>query len=81
MDGEEIRRVYRESIGVLSVSLLGGLFAGGVLGSEPMRAAFRQYPGLLLLLPAFLATRGNSNNSPGYCRSAARIGSDRKSVV
>ena len=59
MDGEEIRRVYRESIGVLSVSLLGGLFAGGVLGSEPMRAAFRQYPGLLLLLPAFLATRGN----------------------
>ena len=59
MDGEEIRRVYRESIGVLSVSLLGGLFAGGVLGSEAMRAAFRQYPGLLLLLPAFLATRGN----------------------
>ena len=24
-----------------------------------MRAAFEQYPGLLLLLPAFLATRGN----------------------
>jgi mgtE-like transporter len=24
-----------------------------------MREAFRQYPGLLLLLPAFLATRGN----------------------
>ena len=41
------------------MSLLGGLFAGGVLGSEAMRAAFRQYPGLLLLLPAFLATRGN----------------------
>ena len=57
--GAEVRRVYRESIGILSVSLLGGLFAGAVLGSEPMREAFRQYPGLLLLLPAFLATRGN----------------------
>jgi mgtE-like transporter len=57
--GEEVRRVYRESIGILAVSLLGGLFAGAVLGSEPMREAFRQYPGLLLLLPAFLATRGN----------------------
>ena len=57
--GEEVRRVYRESIGILAVSLLGGLFAGAVLGSDPMRAAFRQYPGLLLLLPAFLATRGN----------------------
>jgi len=57
--GAEVRRVYRESVGILSVSLLGGLFAGAVLGSEPMREAFRQYPGLLLLLPAFLATRGN----------------------
>ena len=57
--GAEVRRVYRESVGILSVSLFGGLFAGAVLGSEPMREAFRQYPGLLLLLPAFLATRGN----------------------
>jgi len=56
---EEIRRIYRESVGILSVSLLGGLFAGAVLGSDPMREAFRQFPGLLLLLPAFLATRGN----------------------
>jgi len=57
--GEEIRSIYRESVGILSVSLLGGLFSGAVLGSGAMRAAFRQYPGLLLLLPAFLATRGN----------------------
>jgi len=57
--GEEVGKIYRESLGILSVSLLGGLFAGAVLGSEPMRAAFEQYPGLLLLLPAFLATRGN----------------------
>jgi mgtE-like transporter len=57
--GEEVRRIYRESIGILCVSLLGGLFAGTVLGSEVMRAGFREFPGLLLLLPAFLATRGN----------------------
>lgn len=57
--GEGVRRIYRESIGILCVSLLGGLFAGTVLGSEAMREGFRQYPGLLLLLPAFLATRGN----------------------
>jgi mgtE-like transporter len=56
---EEVTRIYRESIGILCVSLLGGLFAGTVLGSEAMRAGFRQFPGLLLLLPAFLATRGN----------------------
>jgi len=56
---EEVRRIYLESVGILSVSLLGGLFAGAVLGSDAMREAFRQYPGLLLLLPAFLATRGN----------------------
>jgi mgtE-like transporter len=55
----EVWRVYRESIGVLGVSLLGGLFSGTVLASDPMREAFAQYPGLLLLLPAFLATRGN----------------------
>ena len=55
----EVWRIYRESVAVLGVSLLGGLFAGTVLGSGPMRAAFAQYPGLLLLLPAFLATRGN----------------------
>jgi mgtE-like transporter len=55
----EVWRIYRESLGVLGVSLLGGLFAGTVLGSGAMREAFGQYPGLLLLLPAFLATRGN----------------------
>jgi mgtE-like transporter len=56
---QEVRRIYRESIGILCVSLVGGLFAGTILGSEAMRTAFRQFPGLLLLLPAFLATRGN----------------------
>ncbi len=59
VDRPEVWRIYRESIGILGVSLLGGLFAGAVLGSSAMRAAFEAYPGLLLLLPAFLATRGN----------------------
>lgn len=52
-------RVYKESLGVLLVSLVGGLFAGSVLGTEGMTAAFEEFPGLLLLLPAFLAVRGN----------------------
>ena len=52
-------RIYRESIAILVVSLLGGVFAGSVLGTEGMIDGFERYPGLLLLLPAFLATRGN----------------------
>ena len=56
---KDAARIYKESIGILSVSLLGGLFAGSVLGADAMADAFTLYPGLLLLLPAFLATRGN----------------------
>lgn len=51
--------IYRESISVLIVSLVGGIFAGSVLGSPGMINGFMRFPGLLLLLPAFLATRGN----------------------
>lgn len=57
--GREALRVYRESVVILAVSLLGGLFAGGVLGTDGMTRVLQDYPGLLLLLPAFLATRGN----------------------
>jgi len=52
-------RIYRESLPILAVSLAGGVFAGSVLGSDGMTAGFERFPGLLLLLPAFLATRGN----------------------
>ncbi|OAQ53365.1 hypothetical protein HTG_07760 [Natrinema mahii] len=52
-------RIYRESLPILVVSLAGGVFAGSVLGSDGMTAGFERFPGLLLLLPAFLATRGN----------------------
>lgn len=51
--------IYRESGVALAISLLGGVFAGSILGTEGMIDAFERYPGLLLLLPAFLATRGN----------------------
>lgn len=51
--------IYRESLGILAVSLVGGLFAGAVIGTRGMTDVFARYPGLLLLLPAFLATRGN----------------------
>ncbi|WP_408959779.1 magnesium transporter [Natrinema sp. 74] len=52
-------RIYRESLPILVVSLAGGIFAGSVLGSEGMTEGFQRFPGMLLLLPAFLATRGN----------------------
>lgn len=61
----EVWRIYRESLPVLAVSMGGGLFAGAVLGSGPMVDAFERYPGLLLLLPAFLATRGNVYGAMG----------------
>lgn len=58
---------YREALPVLVVSAGGGLFAGLVLGG--MDAELRSVPGLLLLVPAILATRGNVYGSLG-----ARIG-------
>lgn len=61
----EAWRIYRESILILFISLGGGLFAGAVLGTEGMINAFDRVPGLLLLLPAFLATRGNVYGSLG----------------
>lgn len=59
VDWGGVRQIYRQSITVLGVSLAGGVFAGSVLGAQGMVDGFERYPGLLLLLPAFLATRGN----------------------
>ncbi|ELY84713.1 magnesium transporter [Natrinema altunense] len=58
-------RIYRESLPILVVSLAGGIFAGSVLGSAGMTEGFERFPGLLLLLPAFLATRGNVYGAMG----------------
>jgi mgtE-like transporter len=54
---------YREGLPALSASVLGGLLAGVVLGG--MRGEFRAVPGLIVLVPALLATRGNVYGSLG----------------
>ncbi|WP_101295118.1 magnesium transporter [Halegenticoccus soli] len=59
---------YREALPVLTLSAVGGLFAGVVLGG--MEEELRVIPGLLVLVPALLATRGNVYGSLG-----ARLGS------
>jgi len=59
---------YREAVPVLTVSASGGLFAGLVLGG--MGTELERIQGLLVLVPALLATRGNVYGSLG-----ARLGS------
>ncbi|MFC6731303.1 magnesium transporter [Haladaptatus sp. DYSN1] len=54
---------YREALPALGLSVVGGLFAGVVLGG--MRAELQDVPGLLVLIPALLATRGNVYGSLG----------------
>ncbi|MFC7234816.1 magnesium transporter [Halosegnis marinus] len=54
---------YREALPVVAISAVGGLFAGVVLGG--MEAELSAIPGLLLLVPALLATRGNVYGSLG----------------
>lgn len=54
---------YREALPALAASLVGGLFAGIVLGG--MRPELRAVDGLLVLVPALLATRGNVYGSLG----------------
>jgi mgtE-like transporter len=65
---EVAEAAYRESLPVLALSASGGLFAGVVLGG--MDAELEQVAGLLVLVPALLATRGNVYGSLG-----ARLGS------
>jgi mgtE-like transporter len=61
----EVWQVYREALPILLVSLVGGLVAGTALGTDAMVRAFDRFPGMWLLLPAFLATRGNVYGSLG----------------
>lgn len=53
------RSIYREALPVMLLSAAGGLFAGTVLGHDTMRHAIETVPGLLLMLPAIMAMRGN----------------------
>lgn len=59
------RGIYRQALPVIVVSLTAGLFAGTILGSETMRQGIESVPGILVLLPAFLATRGGVYGSLG----------------
>jgi mgtE-like transporter len=54
---------YREALPALAASAVGGLLAGLVLGG--MRADLANINGLLVLVPALLATRGNVYGSLG----------------
>ena len=49
--------IYREALPVLLVALAGGLFSGLVL--EELLESVARFPGLLVMVPVFLATRGN----------------------
>jgi mgtE-like transporter len=53
----EFWSIYRQALPVLGISLGGGLFAGVVLDS--LVDAVADVPGLLVMVPVFLATRGN----------------------
>lgn len=60
---EVARDAYRQALPALAASVVGGLGAGLVLGG--MRAELEAMPGLLVLVPALLATRGNVYGSFG----------------
>ncbi|XGI84534.1 magnesium transporter [Halorutilales archaeon Cl-col2-1] len=62
---ERSAEIYKEAVPVLLVSLVGGLFAGVFLGGSGMRSAMESIPGLLVMVPAMLATRGNVYGSLG----------------
>ncbi|WP_049928596.1 magnesium transporter [Halopiger goleimassiliensis] len=49
--------IYREALPILIVALGGGLFAGVVL--EQLIESLERFPGLFVMIPVFLATRGN----------------------
>lgn len=49
--------IYRETLPILLIALGGGLFAGLVL--EQIIESVTRFPGLLVMVPVFLATRGN----------------------
>ncbi len=54
---EEFWSIYRQALPILFVALLGGLFSGLVL--EALLESVERFPGLLVMVPVFLATRGN----------------------
>jgi mgtE-like transporter len=63
------RTAYRGALPTLVVSAAGGLLAGVVLGG--MDAELEAVPGLLVMVPAFLAIRGSVYGSLGSRLSSA----------
>ena len=66
--------IYREALPVLLVAIGGGLFAGLVL--EGILERVEWFPGLLVMVPVFLATRGNVT-STGRWAGESRAGFTR----
>ncbi len=60
---EVVRDGYRGALPTLLLSAVGGLFAGAILGG--MRDQLAAVPGLLVMIPAFLAIRGSVYGSLG----------------
>lgn len=60
---EVARSAYRAALPALAASVVGGLFAGAVLGG--MRGDLATITGLLVFMPAYIATRGNVYGSLG----------------
>jgi mgtE-like transporter len=54
---DEVWTIYRQTLPVMLIALLGGLIAGVLL--EEVLAVIERLPGLLVMIPVFLATRGN----------------------
>lgn len=54
---EDFWSIYRQVLPVLFIALFGGLFSGLVL--EAILESVDRFPGLLVMVPVFLATRGN----------------------
>ena len=54
---EEVWTIYRQTLPVMFIALLGGLIAGVLL--EEVITVIERLPGLLVMIPVFLATRGN----------------------
>ncbi|WP_312909829.1 magnesium transporter [Natronosalvus caseinilyticus] len=54
---EEFVSIYRETLPVLLIALGGGLVSGVIL--ENLLESVERFPGLLVMVPVFLATRGN----------------------
>ena len=66
---ETVREAYRSALPTLLVSAVGGLLAGGILGG--MESQLEAVPGLLVVVPAFLAIRGSVYGSLGSRLSSA----------